>query len=222
MKGNRKDAVDFILKGLEGLAPGNSDVKRYREFFDKCSDKELAQYFQDIKDGKKWLTLTVPNFGPVRLSVERNFALADKLGLRFYKKVWFPAEGDLPQFMAPIERLCILQPFRLASQRLDKKKSIPKNQRSINMLTGQPTGSSKGASFSFPEIRLAKAMGLESSVVELLKYRGGDVRGHAALTASLIRTGQASIEALKHFASGVESTKRVQTYFNCMHLRMEV
>lgn len=222
MAHNRAAAIKYVLDNLEALVPGNSDTERYKAYLEGLSDKELTQYFQDLRDRTKWLTITVPNFGKSRIDIERNYKLADKLGLRFHKKVWYPNGEDGSSYQSEIDRLVIMQPVRIASQRLDKKKSIPKNQRSVNMLTGQPTGASKGASFSFPEIRLARAMGLEGSVVELIKYRGGDLRGNAALTASLIRTGRASIDVLKHYASGVESTARVQTYFNCMHLRMEV
>ena len=90
--------------------------------------------------------------------------------------------------------------------------SIPKTQRVINALTGQPTGDSKGAGISHPELRVCAAMGLDSTMIELMKYRGGDNRGKAALTASLIRTGRASQSVLENFASGVESTSTLRSY----------
>lgn len=219
---NKDKAIKYILDGLQAILPGNTDVARYKRYLEGLSKKDLDQYFKDLKEGTKWITLTAPNFGKSNLDIERNFKVAEKLGLEFYKKVWMPAEGDNPQYLSPIPRLCVHQPFRLASQRVDKKRAVPKHQRSLNALTGQATNASKGAGYSFPEIRLARAMGLDSSIVEMIKYRGGDLRGHAALSASLLRTGRASINALKHYASGVESTARIRTYFNCMHLRMEI
>ena len=218
----REKALKFIYDNLEAILPGNIDVARHKRYFDSLSDKQLAEFFKDIQAGKKWLTLTAPNYWKSTLDLERNYKLADKLGLRLHKRIWMPASEGLPAYLSPIERLVCFQPFRIASQRVDKKKSIPKNRRHVNMLTGQATGASKGASFSFPEIRLAAAMGMEDSVVELIKYRGGDNRGGAALTASLLRTGRASMKALSYFASGVESSARLQTYLACMHLKTSI
>lgn len=218
MPKNRQAAEAFILEHLEAILPGNVDVENYRAYFKSLSDKAFEAYIGELKAGTKYLTLTAPNFGKENLSLERNFAIADKLKYSFFQKLWIKGEGDVPTYLTPIPYLVVLMPFRVASQRLDKKKSIPKTSRVINALTGQPTGESKGASISYPEIRVCAAMGLEATMVELMKYRGGDVRGNAALNASLMRTGRANMETLKHFASGVESTSRLKTFLTACHL----
>ena len=120
--------------------------------------------------------------------------------------------------MSPNKYLVIKIPLRIASQRIAKKMSIPKHQRVINSITGQPTGDSKGAGFSAPELRLCVAMGLNKTSVELMKYRGGDLRGWAALNASLNRFGSARQEQLSHFASGVVSTSTLKTFLTSAHL----
>lgn len=220
MSASRKAAfINFILSNLEAIAPGNSDTPRYKAYLEKMSDKEMKEYAKSLQSGEKYLTLTVPNAGKTKLSLERNFALAEKLGVKFFQKLWIEGKGDLPTYQTPIEYLVLMLPVRLASQRVAKKMSIPKTQRVINPLTGQPTGDSKGAGISLPELRVASALGLENSMVEMIKYRGGDLRGNAALNASLMRTGQASQETLKHYASGVESTKTLKTYLTSAHLK---
>lgn len=218
MPKNRKEAEAFILKYLEEILPGNPDVENYKAYFASLSDKAFDAYMADIKSGQKFLTLTAPNFAKTSLSLERNFAIADKLGHNFFQRLWIKGEGEVPTHLTPIAYLVVLMPFRVASQRLDKKKSIPKTSRVINALTGQVTGESKGAGISYPEIRVCAAMGLESTMVELMKYRGGDLRGNAALNASLMRSGRANMNTLKHFASGVESTSRLKTFLTACHL----
>jgi len=218
MPKNRQKAEAFILKCLEEILPGNSDVENYKNYFASLSDKAFDAYMEGLKSGEKFLTLTAPNFGKTNLSLERNFAIADKLGHNFFQRLWIKGEGEVPTHLTPIPYLVVLMPFRVASQRLDKKKSIPKTSRVINALTGQATGESKGASISYPEIRVCAAMGLESTMVELMKYRGGDVRGNAAFNASLMRSGRANMDTLKHFASGVESTSRLKTFLTACHL----
>lgn len=216
---NRKAFIQFILDGLEAILPGNTDAPRYKAYLEGLSDEAMDAYAEALRSGDKYLTLTVPNgIGPT-LSLERNFQIADKLGVQFFHKLWVEGIGETPTYLTPIEYLVVKLPMRLASQRISKKMSIPKHQRAVNSLTGQPTGDSKGAGISHPELRVSASLGLENTMVELMKYRGGDSRGNAALNASLMQTGRASQKVLDHFASGVESTKTLKTYLTSAMLK---
>lgn len=219
MPGNRKAAMEYILTNLEAILPGNSDTPRYKAFLEGMTDKAFDEYMHQLKSGERYVTLTAPNFGKVNLDLERNKKLADKLGVKLFHRLWIEGDETMPTYLSPIEYLVIKLPVRVASQRLAKKMSIPKTQRVINTLTGQPTGDSKGASISHPELRVCAAMGLENSMIELMKYRGGDIRGGAAMNTSLIQTGKASLKTLAHFASGVESTATLKTMLTAAHIR---
>ena len=219
MAKDRKAAIDYIVKNLDEILPGNPDAQRYKTYLEGLSDKDFDEYMHALKSGDKYLTITAPNFGKVNLSLERNKKLADKLGIQLFHRLWFEGDENNPTYLSPIKYLVLKLPVRVASQRLAKKMSIPKTQRIINTLTGQPTGDSKGASISHPELRVCAAMGLENSMIELMKYRGGDNRGYAALNASLMRTGRASLKTLSFFASGVESTATLKTYLTSAMLK---
>lgn len=219
MGASRAEVTNYILENLEALLPGNTDTPRYKAFLEGLSNKDFTTYMEDLKSGKKYLTITAPNFGPTQLNIDRNFDLGKKLGLKFFQKLWYDGDEDTPRHQSAVERLVVMLPFRVASQRLTKKMSIPRTQRVVNTLTGQPTGDSKGAAISFPELRVCAAMGLDSTMEELMKYRGGDARGGSAMMASLLRTGRANLKTLSHFASGVESTKTLRTYLNSIMLK---
>lgn len=218
MAGDRKKAEASILADLQAISPGCADVELYKTYFTSLSDKDFEGFMERLKSGKQWLTITVPNGAKNNLDFQRNVLLGDKWGHDFWQQIWFPADGDIPRYLSPNKYMVLKVPVRVASQRIAKKMSIPKHQRSINTITGQPTGNSKGAGFSAPELRLCVAMGLNKSSVELMKYRGGDLRGWAALNASLNRFGGARQDQLEHFASGVVSTATLKTYFTCAHL----
>ena len=218
MTPNRKAVEAQILSDLALVSPGCADVAMYEAYFAQMSDKDFDAFMHRLKEDKEWLTLTVPNNGKNNLSIERNYKLADKWGISFHQRVWMPADDDVPSYLTPHPYLVIKLPVRVAAQRLAKKQSIPKHQRVINTMTGQPTGDSKGAGFSAPELRLCVAMGLEKSATELMKYRGGDLRGYAALNASLSRHGAANQKTLEHFSSGVVSTTTVKSYFTSAQL----
>lgn len=215
---NRQAVEAQILSDLELISPGCIDTKLYREYFSKMSDKDFEAFISRLENKEEWITITVPNLGKNNLSIERNHEIAKKWGHDFYRKLWMPETDETPAYLTPNKFLVLRLPVRIASQRLAKKMSIPKHQRIINSLTGQPTGDSKGASFSMPELRLCVGMGLEKTAIEFMKYRGGDMKGYMALSASLMRYGVASQETLKHFASGVVSTKTIKTYFTSAHL----
>ena len=212
MAKDRKAATKYIVQNLSAILPGCTDAARYQVYLDGLSDKAFEEYMKALQTGEKFVTLTAPIGVKPGLDLERNVALANKLGLQLYTKLWVGATQDCPAYQTPIEYLVVMLPVRIASQRIVKKRSIPKTQRVINALTGQPTGDSKGAGISHPELRVCMAMGLEKTMVELMKYRGGDQRGRGALNASLMKTGRASQEVLQHFASGVESTATLKSY----------
>lgn len=220
MPKNRKAAEDEILKGLEMIYPGCPDIQSYKDRFSKMSDKAFEEFILRLKSGEETLQITVPPGTEGKsLNFERNMAVAEKWGKEFHQSLWMPAEDDEPSFKTPVKYLVLKLPVRIASQRVAKKASIPKTTRIINSLNGQPTGESKGASWSFPELRLSVAMGMKAAPTELMKYRGGDLRGNAALNASLIRTGHARLDVLKHFASGVVSTQTLSTYLTSAMLK---
>lgn len=219
MSGNRKAFIDFILSTLESILPGNSDVPRYKAYLESLSDEEMREYALALRSGDKYLTLTAPNGTGATLSLERNMEVASKLGVSFFHRLWVEGKEGQPTYLTPVEYMVVKLPVRLASQRLAKKMSIPKNQRAINAMTGQVTGDSKGAGISHPELRVLASLGLEKTLVELMKYRGGDLRGNAALNASLMKTGRATQETLQHFASGVESTRTLKTYLTSAMLK---
>lgn len=218
-KANREKATAFILKYLDKILPGTQDVAQHKAFLEGLSDKAFEEYMTDLRSGKKYVTITAPNYGKVNLDLERNKKVADELGVKLFHRLWMPATERTPAYLTPNEYFVCKLPVRVASQRLLKKMSIPQSQKTINTLTGQATGASKGASISHPELRVCAAMGLEASMIELLKYRGGDGRGYAALSSSLMKTGKANLKSLSYFASGVESTNTIKTYLTSAHLK---
>jgi hypothetical protein len=110
-------------------------------------------------------------------------------------------------------------PIRRQSQHLQKKRSIPENNRVIDQLSGQPTGPSKGAKISYPELQVLAGMNMDSSLVELIKYRGGDKGGYNALNAMVGRYGAANLKTLSNYATGVQSTQTLKIFLTASHLK---
>lgn len=216
---NRKAAEAFIIEYVDKIAPGTENGNIYRNIFSTMDDNAFDSFMADLESGKKKLAVIMPNFSKVKLSIDRNYQIAKELGHEFFQRLWIEGKDETPTYLTPNKYMIIDLPVRRASQLLTKKISVPKHNRVIDSLTGQPTGESKGAKISYPELQVCAAMGLENSMVELMKYRGGDARGQAALNGMLSKYGRVNQAAIANFASGVESTSTVKTFLTCAHLK---
>lgn len=218
MAGARPAAL-FILKYIDKMIPGSPNTQLFKEKFDAMSDKEFDAYIDRLESGEEFIPLTVPNYNDMETIVERNLNIGEELGHTFFEQLWIEGKGDDPTYLTPVPYLIVDLPWRRASQLLTKKISVPKNNGVVDALTGQVTGESKGAKISKPELELCGAMGLDNAMVELMKHRGGDARGNAALTGMMSKYGKAQLSVLNQYASGVESTKTLKTYLTACHIK---
>lgn len=219
MAGNRKAAEKVILTWIEELLPGSPNTAMYVELFKGMSDKEFDSFMTQLENEEILLAIVAPNMSEHRLSVERNFEVAKKLGHEFFERIWMQEGPDTPPYLTNHKYLVIDLPLRRQAQLLTKKISIPKNNNSIDNLTGQPTGSSKGSKLSYPELQIMAAMGLDNCIVEMMKYRGGDLKGFNAMNKSISETGGVSLTNLDKLGTKVKSTTTLSTYLTSMHLQ---
>lgn len=219
MATNRPKAEAFILKYINKIAPDGRNVDIYKKLFASMSDKDFDKFMTDIESGDKFLVVISPNFDSTGVTTENNLKVAEELGHNFFQKLWIEGKDGLPTYLTPIEYLVVDLPLRRASQLLIKKISVPDHNRVVDTLTNQPTGDSKGAGFSYPEVQVCAAMGLDNSLIELMKYRGGDAKGGTAFNMMISKYGVANLSNLKQYASGVESTKTLKTFLTACHLK---
>lgn len=217
--GNRKAAEALCLSLLKKLAPGGHTVNMTAKMFQRMSDAEFDQYIKDLETGNKFLIAFSPNFGKEGISVENNLKLAESLGHKFFHRLHYEENGDDPEYQTPIEFMVVDLPVKRQSQTIDKKISVPEDNKTIDALTGQPTGDSKGARLSFPELQLCAAMELDNTSVEFMKVLGGDNKAMAAYNAMLSQTGKARLSTVELYSGGVESTHTLRTLLFCMHLK---
>jgi len=219
MAGNRQAAEAIIIKYIKKLSPRSNNDQLYKDLFASMSNAQFDQFMQDLESGKRFLSIIEPNGVDTGLSVENNMKIAEELGHNFFQRLWVQGKEGEPDHLTPIPYLVVDLPVRRASQLLIKKIRVPEHNKVVDVLSGQPTGDSKGAKISYPELQVCSAMGLENSMVELMKYRGGDVNGNKAYNAMLSKLGTTNIKTLGNYASGVESTKTLRTLLNSMMLR---
>lgn len=219
--GNRKKAEEYILTMINKIAPGGENKAIYEKLFKGMDDDQFDQFMKDLETEKKFLPISYPNFGNVKLSVGNNLKIAKELGHDFFSRLWIDSHSGEPKYLTPIPYLVVDLPLRRVSQSLIKKIKVPTDNKTVESLTGQPTGDgkSKGSRISFPELQVLSAMGLDNTTLELMKYRAGDQRGFRAMNTQIAQQGIANLDTLSKYASGVQSTKTLKTYLLCMHLK---
>lgn len=219
---NRKAAEQYLIDFVEKLCPGGENKKLYQDAFAKMSDAEFDKLMQDFESGAARPPVQSPNFGTARLDLERNIKIMESLGKSFWERLWITTtdeDGNTSQYLSPVEYMIVELPLRRQAQLLDKKLSVPEHNRSVDQLTGQPAGDSRSAGISYPELQIMRGMGLDESLLELIKWRGGDVKGFDAMNKTISRDGAVSLKSIAHLAGGVESTASVKVFLTCMHLR---
>lgn len=219
MAGNRKAAENLVYEFLEDILPGSKNPEIYKEFFASMDDKQFEEWIKSLKNRTTRLAIFAPegNSGPL-LTFERNLKVAKKYGHNFYRKVWMTDAITGVKYLTNNTYLVIKLPLKRQSQFLIKKISIPDSNYTVNDLTGQPTGDSKGSSISGPELQIIAALGLEMTALELIKFRGGDSIAFNALNSSITRSGTASLNAIDALGTKVKAVQSLSTILTSMHL----
>lgn len=215
---NRQKAEALILKFVKEIEPTGYNVGCYKKIFAAMTDKQFLDYMKGLRDGSKTLVMFKPMYKANGITVENNLQVAERYGLKIFERLRFTNHPDRPDHITPIEYMVLDLPWRKQSQTWAKKTSVPDNNKTIDQLTYQPTGASKGSKVSFPELQVLIGMGLDNCIRELTQTRGGDRGSFAAYNAMFMRYGSVSLKSIEQYASGVESTKTLKTYLACMHI----
>lgn len=219
MAGNRKAAEAYCLDLMEKLVPGSGNRELYAARFKAMNDEQFEAFITGLDNGTVDLAVIVPNLKPAKLNVKRLLGVAKEMGHEPFERLWMGGGNTgIPRYLTPKKYLIIDQTLRRQAQLLVKKISIPQDSKSVDDLTGQPTGASKGSKMSYPQIQVMAALGMDRTLEEFLKYRGGDLKGFNAMMASVSRTGGVSLDAIEPLAGGVQSTQTLSVFLTCMHI----
>ena len=223
MAGNRKATEAYILKYIKKITGTEFNVNLYKEMFKSLNDKEFKEFMISIRDGKQILQIIAPHDkGAVKIDLKNNLAIGKELGHDFFQHVYIGPTDDAPKIKTKYTLLVHLAPMRRMKQTVAKGISVAENDKKRDSLTGQVSGSSKSSSISYPEVQLLLSMGMEHSIKELIKYRGGDEGAMAATKQSLLKYGRVNSKFIDEYSTGVESTKTLKSYFNSMHFKINL
>lgn len=218
MARHRKEFIDYVATMLDKLLPGGGNGAYIRERLEAMGPQQLEDYIKKLASGEEILPLTAPNLKDSKLSVENNLKIAKELGHDFFQHLRLTDPETGVTYTTPEKYLVMLLPVRRQRQLQRKKISIPQGTRHVDEMSGQVTGPSKGAKISLPELQVLYSQDLTDPLVELIKYRGGDVKGQQMMYRSLMETGRVSQKALAMTPTKVKSTQTLSIILKAMHL----
>lgn len=219
MSTNRTAATKEAVKLLSMFDGYNDSVKEIEAQLNQLSDTAFDSYMKKLRDGEEYIPYYMPTLSKVKITSEKNLKIGKKIGVKFFQRLWLTDSATGNTYLTPLKYLVIDLPFRRQQQHLIKKASIPKDNKHVDELTGQVTGkNSKGSSMSFPEMQILYSQGLNESIRELYKFRGGDEVAHRNLVRNIITTGDNSLDNADDGVSRPKSTETLSILLKAAHL----
>lgn len=214
----RKQVTAFIGDAIGKIIPGDkSNVELITTFLNKMSEEDFDSYIRslarpedpDMEHEQEILPFVAPNFKDPRVTMENLMALAEEIDHPLFEQLWLTDPQTGTTYLTPNKYPVSMQLIRRQAQMLTKKSSIPENTRHVDELTGQVTGKSKGSKISYPEVSAQLSQGLENTLVEEIKVRGGDRLAQIEFDRQLIETGEASLSDVTDGTGTTKATSAV-------------
>lgn len=191
----RKKIIDYMVSVLSIVEKHGTgqNTNRYRQLFESKTDAQLSKFMNDLRDGKEMIYITTQNMTKSQLNQRDIIDAATHIGLELQHRIWMTDKATGVRMLTPHKYLVTINPVRRAQQYQDKKLSVAKHDKKIDMMSGQVTGDSASSKVTGPEGLILTQRGLVNTAIELLKVRGGDVDAYDEFARSCYETGSSSL-----------------------------
>lgn len=218
----RKDAEKLILEWVTDIDLSGKNTERWKAKFKAMSDEDFKKFVEDLKEKRDYVSLIFPNFSDVKISTANNFKVAKKRGVKLFQKIWVVDPVTGRKYLSHHEYPVFYLPVRRQIQMTKNKFSYAKDNSKVDVLTGQPAGTSAAGSISYPEILVLNSRGLDKTVEELAWARGGNDRAFRAMNQLVVKTGNVNLSELEPYSAGVKSTVVLNTYLKAAHINNNI
>jgi len=195
---SRKEVIDFIVKGIDAIIPGDKrNGEMIRAKLEAFSDKEFGEFMETLKPAvtledkmkRNVLPFYRENLSKHKIDIAHMYRLCEKMGRPLEQRLIMTDPITGIQYLTPHYYPCFDIQVGRQSQTISKKRSIPEKQQQIEDMTGQPVSTSKGSRISSPEAKGLGSRGLVKTLIELAHARGGSVDSYREMRRNLIERG---------------------------------
>ena len=215
--GQRLVAETLVYEGLNDIDPSGTNSTLMKQFFGAMSDEQFEKWIVSLEKGLDYIPVVMENLNGIRITTRRNIEVAKKWGVKLIQRVWCtdPLTGYV--YLTGPAYLTVHLPVRRQIQTLVNKISVPEDNKHVDEMTDQPTGVSKGSSMSFPEILVLYGQGYNKAILELIKFRGGDIPLMNEMDKRIRDNGGVSIDSLMTTNTRVKSTVTLSNLLKAIH-----
>ena len=215
---NRVEVTKWFVDKINLLQPGNSNVAMYKEYLSSLSDVEFSELMAKLKSGDIILPYYSANLHDKDVGITEALKVGDSLGINFFQQLQITDDISGTTYITPERYFIVYLPIRRQSQHVDKGKSVAKNNKYTDTLTGQATGPSRTSRLSLPEIINLESAGLHSAILEFINIRGGNILGFREAKRSTLDTGQYTLKDIGELGSRPTSTATLHAFLLGMML----
>jgi len=196
MKQKRATIEKMIYDTVQIMDPSGDNTKRWQDIFSKMSNAEFGKFIEKLRNKEVQLNIVMPNMKKVP-KIPDLVKAAEKVGLTLAHRLWLPDKTRPGKRYLTNEKYLVLElPIRRAQQEWDKKLQVPSRDTHVDALTGQVIMDDRACHLSTPEIQALATRGLDATLSELVKVRGGDVMAYGDFKRQLEESGEANISSL--------------------------
>lgn len=215
----REAFIKQFLDDTEAILPGSQNTKLSADYLRGLNDEQFEQLVVSIEKGDTIIPLYTPVLSNPKLTVERNLNVAKQWGVEFFQQCRL-TDPTVPgvTLVTPLRYPILELPIRRQAQTIAEKMSVPLSNDSVDDLTGQVTGDSKGSALTFPELQALNAQGLTNSITEFMAIRGGNTEAYTRMDQAIINSGSATINDSLADGTRPRSTETLRTLLRSAHI----
>jgi hypothetical protein len=213
---SREKIISRIVKIFDIIDKSGKNSKDIKTKLEKLSDKDFHRYMEAIRDKKEQITLYMPNLkNDIRLKDAIEAAKA--VGITLFDTLILTDPVTKKTYVTNHKYLILNLPIRRVKQIVIEKRSVPESDRKVDLLSGQVIKPDQSSTISLLETQILAAKGLDRSIMELIKVRGGDINAYATFKSHLEEKGSVSLSEIDPNTS-VKSAITTSVYLKAMHI----
>lgn len=216
--GRKERVMELGEKRLNELYPNTGNGLLFKNMVAAMTETQVAELMRRYQRGEDSPVATIPNLSKHIVTAAHLKKIAKAWGISLWNHLRLTDADTGKTYVTPHRYMVLkLQICRL-SQMQEVKRNIPESNRVVDELTGQVTGSSKGAAMSMPEGVNIIARGHPALITEFDSTRGGDEAANRQFEYDIATTGTGSIARAMAAGAGAKSTRTLAGYIRGMQL----
>ena len=193
MASKRDKFESSVYELMDSFDPTGKNSEYYKKLFSKMSATDFDNYVKALRDGKTQLSVQLPN-SISKITLDDVIKIAEKYKTPIFSKVKYHDIHTERLYTTKYPMLILDMPIRRLSQYLHHKISLPEGDSRINPISGQVISPDKGATLSMVETQVLVSKGLDTSILELIKMRAGDLSAYRSIKHTIEESGEVSLK----------------------------